>query len=82
MTATFFKMTMTCSNCSAGWTCVGDPDDPLDRFCPDCSSQWVSVAPDVSEWEPGFRADEPEVLMRAVELIRLVFGPGVTEVEV
>ncbi len=82
MTATFFKMTMACPNCSAEWQCLGDPDDPLTRFCPECASQWVSVEPDISEWRPGdFRVGSPDPLTRAVELIRLVFGPGVTEVE-
>jgi hypothetical protein len=80
MTATCFKIRMECSNCLAEWTSLGVPDDPLNQFCPECSSQWVSEASGLSEWRTADTCvGNSEALSRAVQLIRSVFGPGVTE---
>jgi hypothetical protein len=82
MTATFFKIPMECSNCSAEWTCLGVPEDPLSWFCPECASQWVSAASGLSEWRPADTCvGSSDALSRAVQLIRSVFGPGVIELD-
>ena len=72
---------MTCLVCLAVWTCEMDPDEPLLKICPECSSRWAEMADTRLDWSPGDGCvDAPDALAPVVGLIRAVFGPGVEEI--